>query len=101
MNEYVTQEQHNEFSNTMLANFSRLDAEDKRLSERLRIVEDWSQKFAQMQVTLKQQGDTLEAMALKLDNLLEKPAKTIDTAKAAVITGIITGIIGLLIGYLF
>lgn len=50
-----------------------------------------------MQVTLKQQGENIEKLTVKLNEIAEKPAKHWDTA----VTYIITVTISLVLGYLF
>lgn len=75
MDDYVTQKQHEAFTREMDAKFERIEAEDKRQNERLKKTEDWQIKFSEMQVTLKQQGENIEKLTVKLNEIAEKPAK--------------------------
>lgn len=95
--DYVSQKQHDEFSNTIEAKFAEIKAEDKRQNERLKRTEDWQEKFSEMQVTLKQQGDNIEKLTNKVNELIEKPGKRWDSA----VSYIITVILSLVVGYLF
>lgn len=97
MDEYVTQKQHEEFTRAMDAKFERIEAEDKRQNERLKRTEDWQEKFSEMQVTLKQQGESIKKLTEKLNEIAEKPAKRWESVG----TYAITAIISLVLGYLF
>ncbi len=101
MEDYVTQKQHDEFSKTIEAKFAEIKAEDKRQNERLKRTEDWQEKFSEMQVTLKQQGDNIEKLTLKVNELIEKPGKRWETTVSYVLTVILSLVAGYLFNLLF
>lgn len=97
MSEPLTHLEHSAFEKQVEAEFSELRAEDRRLSHRIEKVENWQDKFAEMQIILKQQGDSIESMSTQLNELIQKPVKRVDNFVSYLMTGLASALAGALI----
>lgn len=98
----VTLGMHQEFKEAMQAKVEKLEAEDRRLNERLKIVEETGRQISEMNVTLQKQSDNIaelsksintmvevqEAEGQRLKDLEDKPLKSLNAAKVAIISAV-------------
>ena len=98
----VSMGMHNEFKDAVKAEIKALEAEDKRLNERLKIVEETGRQISEMNVTLQKQSDNIAILSESINSMVEtqkaesqrikeledKPLKTFNAAKAAVISAV-------------
>ncbi len=61
--------EHTELEKLMDAKFEGLQAEDKRLNERLKIVEQQSKQIMDMTVTMKEQTANIETLAKNMESI--------------------------------
>ncbi|MCD8390482.1 MAG: hypothetical protein LUD03_01410, partial [Firmicutes bacterium] len=65
----ITRAEHEEFRKTIEANFDAMVAEDKRLNERLKIVEETNKQISDMNVTLQKQSDNITSLSRNLADI--------------------------------
>ncbi|MCC8169050.1 MAG: hypothetical protein LIO59_01470 [Oscillospiraceae bacterium] len=61
MDTAITRAEHEEFRRMVDANFDALTVEDKRLNERLKVVEETNRQISDMNITLQKQRDILQS----------------------------------------
>ena len=74
----ITRAEHEEFRRTVAARFDVVEAEDKRLNERLKVIEETNKQISDMNVTLQKQSDNITALSKNLADI----AKTQDAENA-------------------
>lgn len=98
----VSMGMHNEFKEAVKAQVEKLEAEDKRLNERLKVVEETGRQISAMNITLQKQSDNIAELSKSINSMVEvqeaegkrikeledAPIKTLNTVKVAIITGI-------------
>ncbi len=108
MDNPLTRAEHEEFRRTVASNFTALEAEDKRLNERLKVVEETNKQISDMNVTLQKQSDNITALsnnissiakAQEAENVRIKDLESRDGAKwRKAMDYLLTLVIGLIVG---
>lgn len=104
MDSPITPREHEEFRNTVLAEFKRLDAEDVRLNKRLTNVEENTKQLTALTITVQKLADNIEQMC----KTQEQEGKRLTELEGRdgemwrkVIGYVITAIIGIVVGFIF
>ncbi|MCC8161029.1 MAG: hypothetical protein LIO53_06970 [Oscillospiraceae bacterium] len=110
MDNPITRAEHEEFRRTVDANFDAMIAEDKRLSERLKVVEETNKQISDMNVTLQKQSDNITALSENIsaiaraqdaENKRLKELESRDGKKwRTVVDYALTLAVGLLVGFI-
>ncbi|MCC8170151.1 MAG: hypothetical protein LIO59_07335 [Oscillospiraceae bacterium] len=110
MDTAITRAEHEEFRRTVDANFDALIAEDKRLNERLKVVEETNRQISDMNITLQKQSDNITklsenisaiAKAQDAENKRLKELESRDGKKwRTAVDYALTLVVGLLVGFI-